>query len=137
MSKDLRQQLVLADDDHKELTEYINLHRNRLLTQPGMAELILDIEKAVVVPALDFPWDTIRLNSKAIIRDKIARINYTYIPVMPDHSDHRKCRVSVFSTIGKSLLGKKRGEDILWDTPVKKRYFTVMAISHHKLDIGV
>ena len=134
MFEEAKRQITMADSDHKELTDYINQHRNKLLVQPGMAELIRDIENAAVVSSEDFPWDTIRLHSKVIIRDKMARINYTYTLVMPDESDHRKCRVSVFTPIGMSMLGQKRGNDIIWNIPGRKRYLTVMAVSQHKIE---
>lgn len=122
-------QLLMADSDHAELVRYINTHRTAIIGKAGMAGLVQDIENAVVVPASEFPWDHIRLHSKVIIRDKIARVNYTYTLVMPEFNDHRKCKVSVFSSIGKALLGSKRGSDIVWELPGKKRYFTVMAIT--------
>lgn len=132
MLTEMNRQITLAEEDHTHLINHINKNRNHLITTPGMAELIRQIENAWIIPDSDFPWNTIRLNSKAIIRDKIARINYTYVLVLPEYSDHRKCRVSVFSTIGKSLLGRKRGEDIQWESPIKKRFLTIMAISQEQ-----
>ncbi len=124
-----KEQLLMAESDHAELVQYINTHRTSIIGKAGMAELVQDIEKAATVPDSEFPWDHIRLHSKVIIRDKIARVNYTYTLVMPEFNDHRKCKVSVFSSIGKTLLGSKRGSDIVWELPGKKRYFTVMAIT--------
>ena len=129
MITETKNQLILTDEDFNELMHYIKNHEKQLMGQAGMAEWIGAIKHANILPAGDFPWDTIRLYSKVIIRDKMARVNYTYTLVLPAQSDHRKCRVSVFSSIGKALLGFKRGEDISWETTGKKRYFTVMAVS--------
>lgn len=87
------------------------------------------IADAVVLEEDEFPWEVVRLNSKVIIRDKIARLNYTYTIVLPDEADHRKCKVSIFSPIGSALFGHRRGDDIFWQTPKGKRYFTIMAIT--------
>lgn len=89
------------------------------------------MENVQMIEDADFPWEIVRLNSKVIIRDKIARPNYTYIVAMPELADHKQCKVSLFSTIGSALFGNSRGTDIYWETPKGKRYFTIMAVSQY------
>jgi regulator of nucleoside diphosphate kinase len=122
--------LVLAKEDFDLLSNYLK-NNKAIATDEKNSRMIRLIETAQLVEDADFPWEVVRLNSKVIIRDKIARLNYTYIVVMPDQADHKQCKVSAFSIIGSALLGNSRGNDIFWNTPKGKRHFTIMAVSQY------
>lgn len=121
---------ILAKEDFGLLTNYLKNNRTAAIDEKNSAVIRL-IETAQLVDDADFPWEVVRLNSKVIIRDKIARLNYTYIVVMPELADHKQCKVSAFSTIGSALLGHSRGHDIFWSTPKGRRHFTIMAVSQY------
>ena len=122
--------LIMAKQDYHFLCNYMRTNKT-----PGhvhnSASLLSNIQNAEVLEDEAFPWEIVRLHSKVIIRDKIARLNYTYTIVLPDEADHQKCKVSIFSPIGSALFGYKRGDDIYWQTQKGKRYFTIMAISQN------
>lgn len=122
--------LVLAKEDFDLLSNYLK-NNKAVATDEKNSRMIRLIETAQLVEDADFPWEIVRLNSKVIIRDKIARLNYTYIVVMPNQADHKQCKVSAFSIIGSALLGNSRGNDIFWNTPKGKRHFTIMAVSQY------
>lgn len=120
--------LVIAKDDLDILSAYIEEHPSAV--PAGKAQMVMQLmQQAQLVEDSDFPWEVVRLNSKVIIRDKIARLNYSYTVVMPDYADHKQCRVSVFSEIGSALMGNSRGDDIQWKSGTRSRYFTIMAVS--------
>jgi transcription elongation GreA/GreB family factor len=121
---------ILAKEDFDLLTNYLKHNRAAAVDEKNSAVIRL-METAQLVDDTDFPWEVVRLNSKVIIRDKIARLNYTYIVVMPELADHKQCKVSAFSTIGSALLGHSRGHDIFWSTPKGRRHFTIMAVSQY------
>ena len=121
---------IVAKEDFDLLTNYLKNNR-AVANDEKNSRIIQLIETAEVVEDAEFPWEIVRLNSKVIIRDKIARLNYTYIVVMPELADHKQCKVSAFSTIGSALLGNSRGNDIFWNTPKGKRFFTIMAVSQY------
>ena len=102
---------ILAKENFLLLTNYLKNNRTAAIDEKNSAVIRL-IETAQLVDDADFPWEVVPLNSKVIIRDKIARLNYTYIVVMPELADHKHCKVSAFSTIGSALLGHSRAHDI-------------------------
>jgi transcription elongation GreA/GreB family factor len=108
-----------------------HLKKNKTIANDEKVNDISDFIGNAELIENDFPWEIVRLNSKVIIRDKIARLNYTYTVVMPELADHKQCKVSVFSVIGSALFGNRRGDDIYWKTPKGKRYFTIMAVSQY------
>jgi transcription elongation GreA/GreB family factor len=120
--------LMMVKDDHDLIIDYLKKNK-AVLKGADNAFLLSKMEQAELLAEPDFPWEVIRLNSKVIIRDKVARLNYTYTVVMPEHADHRKCKVSLFSPIGSALFGFRRGEDTYWQTANGRRYFTIMAVS--------
>ncbi|MBO9681135.1 MAG: GreA/GreB family elongation factor [Flavisolibacter sp.] len=120
---------IVAKEDHLLLTEY--LKKNKVVNGNKADSMLHVVENAELLENGDFPWEVVRLNSRVIIRDKVARLNYTYTVVMPELADHKQCKVSVFSEIGSALFGNSRGNDIYWKTPKGKRYFTIMAVSQY------
>jgi regulator of nucleoside diphosphate kinase len=120
----------IAREDFDLLADH--LQKNKTNSSDEKRNAINDfIANAELIEENDFPWEIVRLNSKVIIRDKIARLNYTYTVVMPEQADHKHCKVSIFSAIGSALFGNRRGDDIYWKTPKGKRYFTIMAVSQY------
>ena len=119
--------LIMLKEDFNTLTGYIN--SNQTLLSGVQEDSLLEYINEAELIGEDFPWDIIRLNTKVVIRDKVARYNFTYTVVLPEEADHRKCKVSVFSPIGSALFGRRRGDDTYWATPRGKRYFTIMAVS--------
>jgi regulator of nucleoside diphosphate kinase len=118
----------IAKEDFNLLTDHLKQNK-AVAVDEKYSSIIQFIENAELIEGNDFLWEAVRLNSKVVIRDKIARLNYTYTVVMPELADHKQCRVSIFSVIGNALFGKHRGNDIYWKTPKGKRYFTIMAVS--------
>lgn len=128
MTEVQEKKMLMSRTDHETIMEYLKLHPS-YRKNPANAHLFAGMETAELVDDGDFPWDAVKLHTKVIIRDKIARLNYTYIVVLPEDADHKKCMVSIFSPIGSALFGKQRGEDLYWLTAKGKRFFTVMATS--------
>jgi transcription elongation GreA/GreB family factor len=119
---------IIAKEDFDIIRTYLNT-KKELVRDEKSAYLLSRLESASVCSEDEFPWDGVRLNTKVILRDKLARLNYTYTVVLPEEADHRKCKVSLFSSIGSAIFGYRRGDDINWQTPKGKRYFTIMAVS--------
>lgn len=121
---------LIAREDLDLLSNHLKENKTSNIdeTRNAISDFIANAE---LVEENDFPWEIVRLNSKVIIRDKIARLNYTYTVVMPELADHKQCKVSVFSGIGSALFGNRRGDDIYWKTPKGERYFTIMAVSQY------
>jgi regulator of nucleoside diphosphate kinase len=120
--------LILAKTDYQVLSD--NLKKNKSTLNEKEFHWFSDkIKQAELRDDNDFPWEVIRLNSKVVIRDTIARLNYSYTIVLPEFADHRKCKVSVLSPIGSSLFGCRRGDNISWQTAGGKRFFTIMAVA--------
>jgi len=122
--------LIMVKQDYNHLTEYLRKNRPSM-NDENIASLVSKIEEAEVLEEDDLPWDIVCLKTRVTIRDKAARLDYTYTVVLPGQADHRRCKVSVFSPIGSALFGYKRGDEIYWQTTNGKRYFTIVSVSQN------
>ena len=120
----------MVKEDYNHLTEYLRKNR-AAMNDENIASLVSRIEEAKVLDEDNLPWDIVCLKTRVTIRDKVARLDYTYTVVLPGQADHRKCKVSVFSPIGSALFGYKRGDEIYWQTTNGKRYFTIVSVSQN------
>jgi hypothetical protein len=99
-------------------------------------QLMRSLEYASLVDDEDFPVDVVRLYSRATIKEPKRKLKYTYTVVMPEHADHKKCRVSIASMLGSSLMGRRTGEVIAWQTGELNRLFVIVSVSAYRLKIN-
>lgn len=126
--KTMPRRLKVVKEEYELLKSYVSAHR----LPPGdeKNKSWLDEKDGVeLIDEEDFPWEAVRLDSSVTIRENNGRLKYSYTVVMPDESDHRKCKVSVFSTIGSALFGHQRGEIVSWTTVGGTRWFTILKVS--------
>jgi transcription elongation factor GreA len=61
--------------------------------------------------------------------DLTTEIEVTYQLLGPEESDVKKGSISVFSPLGRALLGKEVGDEVVTKTPGGKREYEVISIS--------
>ncbi|WP_109698106.1 GreA/GreB family elongation factor [Chitinophaga deserti] len=109
-------QPIIHQDDHAILLGYLGTD--------ATAPLEDKLKQAKVVPQDEFPRDVVRLHSRVTVRDKMARMNFTYNMSLPG-SNH-----SVTSTIGMAILGLQKGEEVKLVQKNSKKYYIVMEVSN-------
>jgi regulator of nucleoside diphosphate kinase len=129
MTTPLKKDLIILKEDYDLLMNYAKTKKDLLNVEKINSSWFLEsLENARVLHREEFPRDVIRLNSKVILRDKVARYNYTYTVVLPEEADHRTGKVSVLAPIGASMFGFRQGEDVCWQSAIGKRMFIVMNV---------
>jgi transcription elongation GreA/GreB family factor len=130
MSTQEKVKLLVSKTDHDLMMQYAKKHiSTQSIGNNHLTALLDNLQEAEPQEVADLPRNVVRLNSRVVLRDKVARHNYTYTLVMPDAADHRRGMVSAFSPIGAALFGAQTGEDVNWQSHAGKRYFTVMSIT--------
>lgn len=109
-------QPIIHKDDHAIISSYLGTEA----TEP----LKVKLEKAKIVPQDEFPRDAVRLHSRVTVRDKMARMNFTYHMSLPGGNQ------SVTSNIGMAILGLKKGEEVKLQFKNSKKYYIVMEVSN-------
>lgn len=82
------------------------------------------LEQAKILGKDEFPRDVVRLHSRVVVRDKMARMNFTYHMALPGSNQ------SVVAPIGMALLGLRKGEEVKLQERNGKKYYIVMEVSN-------
>lgn len=109
-------QPVIHKDDHAIIMTYLGTEA----TEP----LKIKLDQARIVGKDEFPRDVVRLHSRVVVRDKMARMNFTYHMALPGGNQ------SVVAPIGMALLGLQKGEEVKLQERNGKKYYIVMEVSN-------
>ena len=93
-----------------------------------LADLVEELNRAIVVPAEEIPADIITMNSRVRLLDldKGSAVEYTL--VYPAEADVAKGKVSIVAPIGAAIIGYREGDEIEWDVPGGRRRLKVEAV---------
>jgi transcription elongation factor GreA len=119
--------------DLKENAEYHAAKERQGLIEGRILELKDKLSRAEVI-------DCKKVNSKRVVFGTVVSLldldtdeEITYQLLGPEESDVKNGSISVLSPLGKSLIGKEVGDEVLAQTPGGKREFEVMDINASEL----
>jgi regulator of nucleoside diphosphate kinase len=75
-----------------------------------MRKLNFDVSQACVVRADQLPADVVTTHSQVILQEVGCDREFTATLVFPEDEDEERCRFSVLTTNGKTLLGSRTGD---------------------------
>jgi len=115
--------------DLKENAEYHAAKERQGLIEGRILELKDKLSRAEVI-------DCTQVNSQRVVFGTVVSLldldtdeEITYQLLGPEESDVKNGSISVLSPLGKSLIGKEVGDEVLAQTPGGKREFEVMDIN--------
>lgn len=115
--------------DLSENAEYHAAKERQGLIEGRILELKDKLSRAEVI-------DCTKVGSERVVFGTVVRLldldtdeEITYQLLGPEESDVKNGSISVLSPLGKSLIGKEVGDEVLAQTPGGKREFEVMHIS--------
>ena len=91
-------------------------------------ELVVEIQRASVVPAAEIPAEVITMNSRARLLDLDQGATLEYTLVYPQDADFAEGKISVLAPIGAAMLGYRVGDEIDWIVPAGLRRLRVEAV---------
>ena len=119
--------------DLKENAEYHAAKERQGLIEGRILELKDKLSRAEVI-------DCKKVNSQRVVFGTVVSLldldtdeEITYQLLGPEESDVKNGSISVLSPLGKSLIGKEVGDEVLAQTPGGKREFEVMDINASEL----
>lgn len=102
------------------LTELDHRRIDLLLTRTDaqrFVELHSLLDDADVVPAPEVPADVVTMYSQLVVEDPDGSNRRQLTLCYPNDADAAAGQVSVLSPIGCALLGRRRGDEVVWTTP--------------------
>lgn len=128
---DIAKQIAEARDkgDLSENAEYDAAKDAQGLLEAKIAQLEEVVGNARVIDESTIDTSKVSILSKVTIKNNKNGAKFTYTLVAEEEADLKAGKISTQSPIGKGLLGKKKGETALIETPGGKLEFEVIDIS--------
>ena len=115
--------------DHGDLSENAEYHsalERQGYVRARIAQIGKKLSEISMLPLDQIPRGVISLGSKVRLLDLDSGKEIEYEIVMNDESDPQKGLISIGSPVGKSLLGKEKGDEVEATTPSGKKRFEVV-----------
>ena len=131
-----RPEIIQAIKDAREegdLSENAGYHATR--ERQGMLEAKISyiesrMPRFAVVDLATMVADSIVYGATVTLADVETREKKEYTMLGPDETDYVKDSISVFSPVGRALLGKQEGEEITVDVPRGKVSYEIVKVEY-------
>jgi transcription elongation factor GreA len=117
-----------AHGDLSENAEYAAAKDRQSFIEGRIGELEYKVGHLEVINPENLPKDRAVFGSRVLLENSDTGQETEYQLVGPDESDVEKGRISVVSPLGKALLGKKPGDEMIIDAPGGKRAYALVDI---------
>lgn len=114
--------------DLSENAEFEAAKERQAFLEGRIAELSYKLNNADVIDPSSLPRDRAVFASTVLLENVDTAENVEYQLVGPDESDIEKGRISVSSPLGRAILGKKPGDEIVLAAPGGKRCYELIEI---------
>jgi len=117
-----------AHGDLSENAEFEAAKNRQAFIEGRLMELEHRLATADIIDSDMLPKDRAVFASKVALENVDTGETFEYQLVGPDESDIEKGRISISSPLGKAIVGKKPGEEIMLMAPGGKRYYELLDI---------
>lgn len=114
--------------DLKENAEYHAAKERQGLIEARLLELKDKLGRAEVIDCSKVPSDKVVFGTVVDLYDLDTEEEITYQLLGPEEADVKSGSISVLSPLGRSMLGKEEGDEIIAKTPGGTREFEVIGI---------
>jgi transcription elongation factor GreA len=118
-----------AHGDLSENAEYHAAKEKQSFLEGRIQELQSKIALAQVIDPSKLSHDKVAFGSKVKLLDLDTDEEKTYTLVGPDETDAKNGKISITSPVGKALVGKREGDEVMIKAPAKTFNYEVINIS--------
>jgi transcription elongation factor GreA len=113
--------------DISENAEYDDAKNEQAMLEARIAQLEDKLRSATVIDASDLTTDLVRVGSVVHVKDEGGKAT-RYTIVGSAESNPAQYRLSNESPVGKALLGRRRGDEVVFSTPRGERRLKITKI---------
>jgi len=117
-----------AHGDLSENAEFAAAKERQAFLEARIGELGYKLGNADIIDPDGNPKDRAVFASRVILENLDSGESVVYQLVGPDESNIEKGRISISSPLGKAIIGKKPGDEIVLHAPAGKRYYELVEI---------
>lgn len=114
--------------DLSENAEYDAAKERQAFIEGRLSELGYKLGNAEIIEVDNLPKDRAVFACTVVLENVDTGEDVEYQLVGPEESDIEKGRISVTSPLGKAIIGKKPGEEIVLNAPAGKRVYELVEI---------
>jgi transcription elongation factor GreA len=114
--------------DLRENSEYKAALERQRLVQARLGQLTERLSKLSTIDIAQIPTDRVGLGSKVVVLDLHVQVTETYHLVIGDADEFHEAHVTMSSPIGRSLIGKAVGEEVVLRLPSKTRRLKIVEL---------
>jgi transcription elongation factor GreA len=115
--------------DLSENAEYDAAKEEQQHLEMKISKLETTLSRAKIIEAKDLPNDKIYILSKVKLKDLANSEEVEYLLVSPEESNFEENKISVTSPIGKSLLGRTKGERVEIQVPAGVLKYKILDVN--------
>lgn len=115
--------------DLSENAEYDAAKEEQQHLELKISKLELTLSRAKIIEARDLPNDKIYILSRVTLKDLKTNEVFEYLLVSPEESNFEANKISVTSPIGKSLLGKVKGDTVDIKVPAGSLKYKILDVT--------
>ncbi len=117
-----------AHGDLSENAEFAAAKERQAFLEARIGELGHKLGNADIIDPDGQPKDRAVFASRVILENLDSGENVVYQLVGPDESNIEEGRISISSPLGKAIIGKKTGDEIVLQAPAGKRCYELVEI---------
>ena len=117
-----------AHGDLSENAEYDAAKERQAFIENRVNELAYKLGNADIIDSQNLPKDRAVFASRVFLENVDTGEGVEYQLVGPDESDISKGRISVASPLGKAIIGRQPGDEIVLQAPGGKRIYELVEI---------
>jgi transcription elongation factor GreA len=114
--------------DLRENSEYKAALERQQFVQARLGQLHQRLSKLSQIDVTQIPPDKVGLGSRVVVHEEHTGVRETYHLVFGDSVEFEDGHVTMSSPIGRALLGKVVGEEIVLRLPARTRYLRLVEL---------
>ena len=114
--------------DLRENSEYKAALERQQFVQARLSQLRQRLSKLSSIDMSQIPLDKVGLGSRVIVVEQETKVQETYHLVFGDSENFDEGHVTMSSPIGKALVGKGVGDDVLFKLPARTRRLRILEL---------
>ncbi len=114
--------------DLSENAEYSAAKDRQGFIEGRIGELGYKLSHMEIIDVDNLPKDRALFASRVTLENVDTGENVTYQLVGPDESNIEKGRISVHSPLGRAILGKRSGDEVILDAPGGRRLYELVEV---------
>ena len=132
----MERKMIITINDYQRLLGLIEFASLTGKMPDIISNLYKGLVNAKMLPQTNISSDVVTMNSRILLKDILnereADVTITY----PQDADNRERKISVFSSIGVALLGRKVGDIVSWSTPKGMGEFEILEVIYQPEAVG-